>query len=149
MNADLSLDVRAEAAEKARDAAYRDSPNWGSDPHRWGGVVDAVVAAVMPEYLRAHVEALAKADQALDTLFAQVNERISILESKNADLRKLVTQLDQATVRAHNAQDRVKVLAVLLADLIDIVDASSYLTALSNGDHDRVEAARAALTVGN
>lgn len=120
-----------------------------TDATRVLAMVDAVADAVRPEHQRAHVEALAKADQALDALFAQVNERVSILESKNADLRKLVTQLDQATVRAHNAKARVDLLTTALTDLVDIVDACSYLTALSNGDHDRVEAARAALTVSN
>jgi len=49
---DLTPDVRNRAAEKARDAAYRDSPDWGGDPHRWGGVVDAVVAVVAPQIAR-------------------------------------------------------------------------------------------------
>jgi hypothetical protein len=48
-----------------------------------------------------------------------------------------------ATLYAANRQ-----LFEALTELVDIADASSYLTVMSDGDHDRVERARALLKQG-
>lgn len=130
MVADQPPDVRDRAAQAAcltfygGEGAELLAPGPG-----WRAVVDAVaevLAAEQPE--RRH------------KIPTDAEMESAAVKFINQDLA-----IHRVTQEREALKARVDLLTAALTELVDIVDASSYLTALSNNDHDRVEIARAVL----